>query len=89
MGADTCGTVCAVARAVPVRVDVSGALAGRAVRVLVAGVIVPALTPVSQAEGAYAMGVIFLMAPAGAVLGAKARDNEVGRRANHRRKCEG
>lgn len=48
----------------------AGAVLGAALVVLVAGVIVPALTTVSQAEGAYAMGVIFFMAPAGALLGA-------------------
>ncbi|GAB1480147.1 hypothetical protein MASR2M74_27220 [Paracoccaceae bacterium] len=34
------------------------------------GVALPMITPVSQAEGAYAMGVVFFMMPAGAVLGA-------------------
>jgi hypothetical protein len=48
----------------------AGLVLGAGLMVLVAGVIVPALWPVSQAEGAYAMGVIFFMAPAGAVLGA-------------------
>lgn len=48
----------------------AGLALGAALVVLVAGVIVPALTPVSQREGAYAMGVIFVMAPAGAVAGA-------------------
>lgn len=48
----------------------AGLVLGAGLLVLVAGVIVPALWPVSQAEGAYAMGVIFFMAPAGAVLGA-------------------
>ncbi|MGA0540412.1 hypothetical protein [Neotabrizicola sp. VNH66] len=49
---------------------VAGAALGAALVILVAGVIVPSLTTVSQAEGAYAMGVIFVMAPAGAILGA-------------------
>ena len=49
---------------------VAGAALGAALVILVAGVIVPQLTTVSQAEGAYAMGVIFVMAPAGAILGA-------------------
>ncbi len=49
---------------------VAGAVLGAALVILVAGVIVPQLTTVSQAEGAYAMGVIFVMAPAGAILGA-------------------
>jgi hypothetical protein len=48
----------------------AGLVLGAGLLVLVAGVIVPSLWPVSQAEGAYAMGVIFFMAPAGAVLGA-------------------
>jgi hypothetical protein len=48
----------------------AGLVLGAGLMVLVAGVIVPALWPVSQAEGAYAMGVVFFMAPAGAVLGA-------------------
>jgi hypothetical protein len=48
----------------------AGLVLGAGLLVLVAGVIMPALWPVSQAEGAYAMGVIFFMAPAGAVLGA-------------------
>jgi hypothetical protein len=48
----------------------AGLVLGAGLLVLVAGVIVPLLWPVSQAEGAYAMGVIFFMAPAGAVLGA-------------------
>lgn len=51
---------------------VAGAVLGAALVILVAGVIVPQLTTVSQAEGAYAMGVIFVMAPAGAILGALA-----------------
>lgn len=36
------------------------------------GVALPMITSVSQAEGAYAMGVIFFMMPAGAILGAVA-----------------
>lgn len=48
----------------------AGLVLGAELVVLVAGVIVPWLTPVSQREGAYAMGVIFVMAPAGAVAGA-------------------
>ena len=36
------------------------------------GLVVPMITPVSQAEGAYAMGVVFFMIPAGALLGAVA-----------------
>ena len=36
------------------------------------GVALPYLTPISQAEGAYAMGVVFFWVPAGAVLGAVA-----------------
>ena len=48
----------------------AGLVLGAALVILVAGVIVPSLTTVSQREGAYAMGVIFVMAPAGAVVGA-------------------
>jgi hypothetical protein len=48
----------------------AGFVLGAALVVLVAGVIVPAVWTVSQAEGAYAMGVIFFMAPAGALAGA-------------------
>ncbi len=48
----------------------AGLVLGAALVVLVAGVIVPAVWTVSQAEGAYAMGVVFFMAPAGAVVGA-------------------
>ena len=48
----------------------AGLVAGAALVILVAGVIVPAVWTVSQAEGAYAMGVIFFMAPAGALVGA-------------------
>lgn len=48
----------------------AGMVAGAALVILVAGVIVPSLVTVSQREGAYAMGVIFFMAPAGAVVGA-------------------
>lgn len=48
----------------------AGLVAGAALVILVAGVIVPAVWTVSQAEGAYAMGVIFFMAPAGALIGA-------------------
>ena len=36
------------------------------------GLLLPMVTTVSQAEGAYAMGVVFFMMPAGAVLGALA-----------------
>lgn len=35
----------------------------------VAGFSLPALVPISQAEGAYAMAVAFFWAPLGAVLG--------------------
>ena len=35
-------------------------------------ILVPYLTPISQAEGAYAMGVAFFWIPAGAILGALA-----------------
>ena len=48
----------------------AGFVLGAALVVLVAGVIVPAVWPESQAEGAYATGVIFFMAPAGALAGA-------------------
>lgn len=48
----------------------AGLVAGAALVILVAGVIVPSVWTVSQAEGAYAMGVIFFMAPAGALVGA-------------------
>lgn len=48
----------------------AGLVLGAGLMVLVAGVVVPSIWPVSQAEGAYAMGVIFFLAPAGAVLGA-------------------
>lgn len=48
----------------------AGLIAGAALVILVAGVIVPSVTTVSQREGAYAMGVVFVMAPAGAVVGA-------------------
>lgn len=48
----------------------AGLVAGAALVILVAGVIVPQVWTVSQAEGAYAMGVIFFMAPAGAIVGA-------------------
>ncbi|WP_395541636.1 hypothetical protein [Neotabrizicola sp. sgz301269] len=48
----------------------AGLVLGAGLMVLVAGVIVPSLWPVSQAEGAYAMGVIFFMAPAAGVVGA-------------------
>lgn len=34
------------------------------------GLLLPMLTPISQREGAYAMGVVFFMMPAGAVVGA-------------------
>lgn len=34
------------------------------------GLSLPMVTTVSQAEGAYAMGVVFFMMPAGAILGA-------------------
>lgn len=50
--------------------SLAGLVAGAALVILVAGVIVPAVWTVSQAEGAYAMGVVFFMAPAGALLGA-------------------
>lgn len=36
------------------------------------GLALPYVTPVSQAEGAYAMGVVFFWVPAGAILGAVA-----------------
>ena len=36
------------------------------------GLLLPMMTAVSQAEGAYAMGVVFFMMPAGAALGALA-----------------
>lgn len=48
----------------------AGLVLGGALVILVAGVIIPSITPVSQREGAYAMGVIFFMTPAGAILGA-------------------
>ena len=48
----------------------AGLVTGAALVILVAGVIVPSVWTVSQAEGAYAMGVIFFMAPAGALVGA-------------------
>ncbi len=35
----------------------------------VAGFALPAVVPISQAEGAYAMGVAFFWVPLGAVLG--------------------
>lgn len=50
--------------------SLAGLVAGAALVILVAGVIVPSVWTVSQAEGAYAMGVIFFMAPAGALIGA-------------------
>ncbi len=34
------------------------------------GLAIPMITPVSQAEGAYAMGLLFFWTPAGGVLGA-------------------
>ncbi|HBU13419.1 MAG TPA: hypothetical protein DEF16_00080 [Gemmobacter sp.] len=36
------------------------------------GVALPYLMPISQAEGAYAMGVVFFWMPAAAILGAVA-----------------
>ncbi len=36
------------------------------------GVALPYLIPISQPEGAYAMGVVFFWVPAGAILGAVA-----------------
>jgi NhaP-type Na+/H+ or K+/H+ antiporter len=51
--------------------SVGGFLAGG----VLAGVIgfsLPAILPISQAEGAYAMGVAFFWVPLGAVLGAAA-----------------
>jgi hypothetical protein len=48
----------------------AGLVAGAALVVLVAGIILPSVMTISQAEGAYAMSVIFLMAPVGAILGA-------------------
>ena len=47
----------------------AGFVLGAALVVLVAGVIVPAVWTVSQAEGAYAMGVIFGWMPIGGILG--------------------
>lgn len=48
----------------------AGFVLGAALVVLVAGVIVPSLVTISQREGAYAMGVVFFMAPAGGIVGA-------------------
>ena len=40
--------------------------------VLLAGIALPYVTPISQAEGAYAMGLVFFWMPAAAILGAVA-----------------
>ncbi|MFZ1727156.1 MAG: hypothetical protein WBO29_10700 [Albidovulum sp.] len=37
---------------------------------LLAGITLPELTPISQSEGAYMMGVIFFFTPAAFVIGA-------------------
>lgn len=46
-----------------------GGLALGAALALGFGILLPYLTPISQREGAYAMGVVFFMVPAGAVVG--------------------
>lgn len=38
--------------------------------VLLAGIALPYVTPISQAEGAYAMGLVFFWMPVGAIFGA-------------------
>lgn len=48
-----------------------GAILGGGLTFLV-GITLPMITPVSQREGGYAMGVIFFMTPAGTILGALA-----------------
>ena len=51
---------------------IAGGFALGAAIALGIGLLLPMVTTVSQAEGAYAMGVVFFMMPAGAVLGALA-----------------
>jgi hypothetical protein len=48
----------------------AGLVLGAASVILVAGIILPSLIEIDQREGAYAMAVVFFMAPAGATIGA-------------------
>jgi hypothetical protein len=47
----------------------AGLVLGAGSVILIAGIIVPSLIDIDQSEGAYAMGVVFFMAPAGAIVG--------------------